>query len=159
MPIKSLTSAALVRDHIAAILTEVLGTWKDGTPAIWIGPPPARLAPATGCQCIIQPVPSGPAYNVSREARFLDQSWDCRLINIQPRDSQSSLGMAANWLSRSPHVRSMVHVPATPTTAEQLTFRIYAPGFVGGLNTIPGDPTPPIPPLPPIPANVVTHNG
>jgi hypothetical protein len=124
------TSAAAARDYLKLLLIEVLGKWKDGTPAIWIGPPPSTLAPATGTQCIIQPVPIGPTYNVSRRSRFLDQAWDCRLVNIQPRDSQQSLGLAANHLSRSPLVRSVVHIPATPTTAEQLTFRLYAPGFV-----------------------------
>lgn len=124
------TNPAAVRDYLASLLSECLGTWKDSTPAIWIGTPPSSLAPATGCQCIIQPVPSGGQFNVSNSSRFLDQYWDCRLVNIQPRDSTQSLGTAARWLQRSPHVRSIVHIPSTPTTAEQITFRIYGPGFV-----------------------------
>jgi hypothetical protein len=128
--ITPLTHSTAVRDYLAILLYEVLGTWKDGTAAIWIGDPPSRLAPSTGCQCIIQPVPSGGAFNTSNDSRMLDQYWDCRLILIQPRDSQQSLGTAARWLSRSPHVRSIVHIPSTPTTAEQITFRVYGPGFV-----------------------------
>lgn len=128
--IAALTNPAAVRDHLLTLLSEVLGTWKDGSKAIWIGTPPSTLAPTSGCQCIIQPVPSGGVHNVSNDSRFLDQYWDCRLINIQPRDSTQSLGTAARWLTRSPHVRSIVHIPATPTTAEQITFRIYGPGFV-----------------------------
>lgn len=130
MSLTPLTSPAAVRDYLATLLQECLGTWKDGSAAIWIGEPPSRLAPAMGCQCIIQPVPSGGQFNVSNNSRFLDQYWDCRLVNVQPRDAQQSLGTAARWLSRSPHVRSIVHIPPTPTAAEQITFRIYGPGFI-----------------------------
>lgn len=131
--IAALTSPESIRAYLGDLLSEVLGTWKDGTPAIYVGNPPSRLAPATGCQCIIDAVPVGPTYNTSGNMRFLDRYWRCRLVNIVPADSQQSLSTAANWLSRSPHVRGITHIPATSTTAEQISFEIYAPGFVSRL--------------------------
>jgi hypothetical protein len=139
-PLIPLTTATAVREYLLTLLDGHLGTWKDGSHALWVGEPPSHLAPATGCQCIIYPVPSGTAHNTSNDAKFLDHSWDCRLVNIVPRDSQRSLSTVAQLLNRSAHVRSVVYIPyssssdgKSPMAAEQITFRIYSPGFVERL--------------------------
>jgi hypothetical protein len=126
MPI---TSPGEIKTYLLSILGADLGTWRDGSPAIWIGTPPSHLAPATGPQLIIAPVANGTTHSTG-DLKMVDGYFDIRVVNMVDGAIPNSLSEIARTLQRSRHIRNLMWFAASPNTAEQITARFYAPGFV-----------------------------
>lgn len=132
-------TAVILRDYLLTILSPDLGTWANGAPAIWIGQPPANLAPATGIQCIIDPVPTSTPHPTSGGKIYQDNLWEVKMVNFPPRgaivagQTRQSLAKVARIIGRIPETRRPIYFAATADTAEQFKFQIFAPGFVDQL--------------------------
>lgn len=124
-----ITSPAEIKTYLLSILASDLGTWKDGTPAIWIGTPPSHLAPATGSQLIIAPVANGSTYSTG-DLKMVDGYFDIRVVNMVDGAPPNSLSEIARILQRSRHIRNVMWFAASTNTAEQITAKFHAPGFV-----------------------------
>jgi hypothetical protein len=124
-----ITSPAEIKTYLLSILGPDLGTWKDGTPAIWIGTPPSHLAPATGSQLIIAPVANGSTYSTG-DLKMVDGYFDIRVVNMVDGAPPNSLSEIARILQRSRHIRNVMWFAASTNTAEQITAKFHAPGFV-----------------------------
>lgn len=124
-----ITSPAEIKTYLLSIIGADLGTWKDGTPAIWIGTPPSHLAPATGSQLIIAPVANGTTHSTG-DLKMVNGYFDIRVVNMVDGAPPNSLSEIARILQRSRHIRNVMWFAASTNTAEQITAKFYAPGFV-----------------------------
>jgi hypothetical protein len=123
-----ITSPAEIKTYLLSIIGADLGTWKDGTPAIWIGTPPSHLAPATGPQLVIAPVANGLTYSTG-DLKMVDGYFEIRVVNMVDSAPPNSLSEIARILQRSRYIRNVMWFAASTNTAEQITAKFHAPGF------------------------------
>jgi hypothetical protein len=124
-----ITSPTEIKAYLLSLLAPDLGTWKDGTPAIRVGTPPSHLAPATGPQLIIAPVANGTTHSTG-DLKMIDGYFEIRVVNMVDGAPPNSLSEIARTLQRSRYIRNVMWFAASANTAEQITARFYAPGFV-----------------------------
>lgn len=126
---RAITQATELRSKIVQILGQDLGRFRGNILAISIGQPPASLGPATGIECLIEPLP-----NISRSAQtsggltYLDQAWSVALTNF---GEGSMAGIIRALLSELPGARAGAYRAATRDAYEQYRFTVFCPGFVG----------------------------
>jgi hypothetical protein len=124
-------SIAHLEQQLRSLLSEELGLFSNGEPAIWKGAIVPVDLKTKGLQCIIQPVKEGEIITLGLGQKFADQSWVVELVNFCT-DSRSAdyikLGTAKRKLEQAfQFSRTPTYQAPTDLRLERAVFHLYAP--------------------------------
>lgn len=115
-----------LRDALAELLGDLLGTFSDGIPAIWVEPPAAPIGNAVGLACIIGRYKAMKrSESLSSNQLYQNYDWVVTLVQFDTsKQGCKKLALALDILQRAfPNHRERT-LPFSEDSYPQITFLI-----------------------------------
>lgn len=118
-----------LRLQLSNLLSQELGTFSDGNPALWVSPPePPGLG--SGLQCIIQRVPENEIQHLNAGQRIGDRSF---VVTLTSFDKEASVASPLERVVQRFNVKNYTYMPLTEMTYEQARVLICDPIVFNGV--------------------------